>query len=71
MAATLSRPPVCARPTPSTETTVRQSFQEASNVKTVYELVALIKVTRLYEANVKIIQAKGDRGKELTRVAMA
>ena len=60
-----------AKPAPVTNTTVQQGFQEASNVSPVNELVALIKVTRLYEANVKIIQAKGDRGKDLMRVAMA
>lgn len=60
-----------ANPAPATNTTVQQGFQEASNVSPVHELVALIKVTRLYEANVKIIQAKDDRGKDLMRVAMA
>jgi len=63
--------PAGIRPDPAADTTVHQGFQEASNVKSVHELVALIQVARLYEANVKIVQAAGDRGKELIRVAMA
>jgi len=39
-------------------TTVVQGFQEASNVNIVDELVDLIKVSRLYEANMKTIQAQ-------------
>jgi len=42
-------------------TTVVQGFQEASNVNIVDELVDLIKVSRLYEANMKTIQAQDER----------
>ncbi len=63
--------PETAGPSPATETTVHQRFQEGSNVEAVGELVALIQVTRLYEANVKIAQAASDRGEDLMRVAMA
>ncbi len=63
--------PETAGPRPATETTVHQRFQEGSNVEAVGELVALIQVTRLYEANVKIAQAASDRGEDLMRVAMA
>ncbi|HUU91013.1 MAG TPA: flagellar basal-body rod protein FlgF [Phycisphaerae bacterium] len=63
--------PAGARPDPAADTTVQQGFQEGSNVKAVHELVALIQVARTYEANVKIVQAASDRGKELIRVAMA
>jgi len=60
-----------ARPGPATGTTVQQGFQEASNVDTVRELVALIKVTRLYQANVQVMANKSERGKALMQVAMA
>jgi len=60
-----------ARPGPAVETTAQQGFQEASNVDAVRELVALIKVTRLYQANVQVMASKSDRGKDLMRVAMA
>lgn len=63
--------PAGVQPDPATDTTVQQGFQEGSNVKAVHELVALIQVARLYEANVKIVQAASDRGEELIRVAMA
>ena len=60
-----------ARPGPATATTVQQGFQEASNVDTVRELVGLIKVTRLYQANVQVMSSKSDRGKALMQVARA
>ena len=59
------------QPGPAANTTVQQGCQEASNVDTVRELVALIKVTRLYQANVQVMAGKSDRGKDLMRVAMA
>ncbi len=49
---------------------VHQGFQESSNVTTVSELVDLITVTRLYEANIKSIQAHDDRMKSLLQVAL-
>lgn len=63
--------PAGVGPDPATDTTVQQGFQEGSNVEAVHELVALIQVARLYEANVKIVQTASDLGKELLRVAMA
>jgi len=56
--------PAAARPA------VHQGFQEASNVSAVEELVDLITVTRLYEANVKTITAQDERLKSLLQVAM-
>jgi len=58
-------------PTPAAETTVQQGFQEASNVDAVTELVGLIQVTRLYEANVQLLSLRKDTGKALLGVAMA
>ncbi len=67
----LFRPPRAARPGEAAATTVHQGFQEASNVSTVDELVSLIRVSRLYEANVRAMQSKGDGTKALIGVAMA
>jgi flagellar basal-body rod protein FlgF len=50
-------------------TTVHQGFQEASNVGVVDELVGLIMVSRLYEANLKAAHAQDERLKTLLQVA--
>lgn len=47
------------------KTHVCQGFQENSNVNIVEELVDLIKVSRLYEANMKTIKAHDDRMKDV------
>jgi flagellar basal body rod protein FlgG len=65
------RAPEGAEPQDAGRTTVHQGFQEASNVDVVTELVALIRVSRLYEANVKAMQAQGDRSQHILQVAMA
>lgn len=65
------RAPVDAVTTPATNTAVRQGFQEASNVRVVGELVGLITVTRLYEANLKAIQTQDETLKNILQVAMA
>ena len=59
-----------AAPTPAVATSVQQGFQEASNVTVVEELVDLITVTRMYEANLKGIQGQSDRTDSLLKVAM-
>ncbi|MBW8001536.1 MAG: flagellar hook basal-body protein [Planctomycetes bacterium] len=48
---------------------VKQGFQEQSNVKLVEELVDMIMVSRLYEANMKFIAVKRDVSKSLMSVA--
>ena len=63
--------PATETPTPSAGTAVKQRFQEAANVTPVQELVGLIAVTRMYEANLKAIQVQDERMKELLQVAMA
>jgi flagellar basal-body rod protein FlgF len=50
---------------------VRQYFQESSNVNVVEELVGLIAVTRLYEANVKAIERQDEQTRNLLQVAMS
>ncbi len=62
--------PAGASPQPSTTTVVHQNFQEASNVSLVQELVNLVNVTRMYEANAKTLTTQDEGGKALLRVAM-
>lgn len=62
--------PATVAPGPATKVTVHQGFQEASNVAVVEELVDLIAVTRLYEANLKTISTQDERMKNLLQVAM-
>ena len=50
---------------------VKQGYQEASNVQMVEELVNMIMVSRLYEANINIISAQEDASSSLMDVAMA
>ena len=59
-----------ANPAAAAKTTVQQGFQEASNVNMVDELVGLITVSRLYEANAKSVHSQDDRYKNLLQVAM-
>ncbi|MCE5326333.1 MAG: flagellar hook basal-body protein [Planctomycetaceae bacterium] len=56
--------------TPAADPKVQQGFQEASNVNPVEEMVGLISIARLYEANVKTIKAVDDRLNSLTRVVL-
>jgi flagellar basal-body rod protein FlgF len=51
------------------KTSVHQGFQESSNVNVVNEMVGLITVSRLYEANVKAMHARDERLKSLLQVA--
>ncbi len=50
---------------------VKQGFKETSNVQLVEELVDMVMVSRLYEANMKFILVKRDTSKSLMSVAMA
>jgi len=58
-------------PAAATKTSVRQGCQESSNVSAVEELVGLIMVSRLYEANIKAMTTQDERVKSLLQVAMA
>lgn len=49
---------------------VKQGYQESSNVEMVDELVNMIMLSRLYEANMKFISAQKDTGDSLMNVAM-
>lgn len=50
---------------------VHQGFYESSNVSVVEELVGLITVTRMYEANLKNIRVQDEESKSLLNVAMS
>lgn len=63
--------PRAVQPGAAAGASVHQGFQEASNVSTVEELVDLITVTRLYEANLKMIQAQDERMQSVNKVAMS
>jgi flagellar basal body rod protein FlgG len=51
-------------------TSMRQGCLESSNVKMVDELVSMIMVSRLYEANMKFMNAKKEASSNLMSVAM-
>jgi len=50
---------------------VQQGFQESSNVQMVQELVDMMMVSRLYEANMQIVALKRDTSKAIIDVAMS
>ncbi|MHC4790484.1 MAG: flagellar hook-basal body protein [Planctomycetota bacterium] len=49
---------------------VKQGYQEASNVQMIYELVDMIMVTRLYEANMQTVSAADQASSSILGVAM-
>ncbi|MHC4616169.1 MAG: flagellar hook-basal body protein [Planctomycetota bacterium] len=49
---------------------VKQGYQEASNVKIVEELVDMIMVSRLYEANMKLISSQKEASSSILGAAM-
>ncbi len=58
------------RPKDAENVVVRQGCQEASNVKMAEELVSMILVTRMYEANMKFMNVKKDTTSSVIGVAM-
>jgi flagellar basal-body rod protein FlgF len=50
---------------------VKQGFEESSNVQLVEELVDMIMVSRLYEANMQFVSVKRDTSKSIIDVAMS
>jgi len=65
------RAPAGLEPTDVASPMIHQGFRESSNVNVARELVDLITVSRLYQANIKSIQAQDDRLKYLMQAAMA
>jgi flagellar basal body rod protein FlgG len=49
---------------------VKQGYQESSNVNIVDELVDMIMVSRLYEANMKFLAAQKETSSSIMSVAM-
>jgi flagellar basal body rod protein FlgG len=58
------------RPVAAQNVVVKQGYQEASNVKIVEELVDMIMVSRLYEANMKLISTQKEASRSILGVAM-
>ena len=64
------RAPPDVQPTDAESVTVRQGYEEASNVMLVDELVNMIMVSRLYEANMKWVSVNRDNSSSAISVAM-
>ncbi len=62
--------PKGVEPTDAVDVVVRQGCQEASNVKMAEELVSMILVSRMYEANMKLVNVKKDTTNSVIGVAM-
>ncbi len=62
-------PDADVQPTPAENVVVKQGYQESSNVKIIDELVDMIMVTRLYEANMKVVSAARQASDSLMSVA--
>ncbi len=58
------------QPVPAENAIIKQGYQEASNVKIVDELVDMIMVTRLYQANMRYLSAQQEASSSITSVAM-
>ena len=64
------RAPQGVEPVDVPEATVKQGYKEASNVKLVDELVNMILVSRLYEANMKLVSVARETTSSAIGVAM-
>ncbi|MBN1505470.1 MAG: flagellar hook basal-body protein [Sedimentisphaerales bacterium] len=67
---TCLRAPKGVQPVEATSPVVKQGYQEASNVKVVDELVNMITVSRLYEANMRLVNVNKDATNSMVNVAM-
>jgi len=67
---TCFRAPKELEPVEAMKPVVKQGYQEASNVKLVDELVNMITVSRLYEANMRLVTVKKDTTNSMINVAM-
>ena len=63
-------PHEAVQPTPAEHVVVKQGYQEASNVEMIEELVNMIIVSRLYEANMKLLSAQKETSSSIMNVAM-
>jgi flagellar basal body rod protein FlgG len=67
---TCLRAPTGVEPVEATSPVIKQGYQEASNVRIIDELVNLITVSRLYEANMKLVSVNKDTTSSMINVAM-
>jgi flagellar basal-body rod protein FlgG len=58
------------RPVAAENVVVKHRYQEASNVKMIDELVDMLMVSRLYEANMKFVAAQKEASGSILSVAM-
>lgn len=58
------------QPTDAENISVKQGYQEASNVQIIEELVDMMLVTRLYEANMKLLSVQSEASSSMISVAM-
>lgn len=63
--------PMNIEPEDAEKVIVKQGFQEGSNVQVTEELVDMIMVSRLYEANMAFVSKSGETSKQLLDVAMS
>lgn len=56
-------------PATATNLTIRQGYQEKSNVKLMTELVDLISISKLYETNMNILRRRRENSKAMLSVA--
>jgi len=63
--------PADTKPDVATNLTVKQGFEESSNVQMMEELVDMMMVARLYEANVQFVSVKSDASRSLIDLAMS
>ncbi len=71
LSATMFRAPESETAKTAGKFSVKQGYREQSNVNVVREMVDLITVSRMYEANCKSLEKSGDSKDQLMRVAMA
>jgi flagellar basal-body rod protein FlgF len=71
VSATMFRAPGGLAAKPAGTFSVKQGYREQSNVNVVREMVDLITVSRMYEANAKSMSRSGDCKDQLLRVALA
>jgi flagellar basal-body rod protein FlgF len=64
------RAPEEAPPKDAEDVVVKQGYQEASNVQMIDELVGMIMVSRMYEANMRLVNVKKDTTDSVIGVAM-
>ena len=63
--------PADLKPDAATKLTVKQGYAESSNVQMVEELVDMMMVSRLYEANMQFVSIRRDASKSIVDLAMS